>query len=303
MKKKIILVLITLVAFSCKKEESKPAELNNISIKTSPSKPDYYIGEALDFSGLVVTLTMDNGITKDVAFADFGSNSLSCSPENGTQANSSSKLITITHTTSGKSANFEIIVDKLKDARDNQIYKFVKIGNQVWMAENLRYKTASGSWYYMNDSATYAKPYGRFYLWDVAMQGASSSSSNPSNVKGACPEGWHFSSDAEWAELKDYIYSNRYTNKDLMDTCKAFWDGYSEGTNRTGFSATLTGTMYNNGTQSVNITAYSTYISSTLSPNISQGITSYRIDTDTIRSTVLGRTNAWCVRCVQDQIK
>jgi uncharacterized protein (TIGR02145 family) len=37
------------------------------------------------------------------------------------------------------------------------------------------------------------------------MQGAYSSSSNPSGVQGVCPDGWHVPSDEEWEELAQYI--------------------------------------------------------------------------------------------------
>ncbi|MCQ2098313.1 MAG: hypothetical protein MJY87_10290 [Fibrobacter sp.] len=71
------------------------------------------------------------------------------------------------------------------DSRDGQRYKTVKIGNQVWMAENLNYKT-NGSCCYENDEGM-CKKYGRLYSWYAA--------------KSACPSGWHLPNDNEWNAL------------------------------------------------------------------------------------------------------
>ncbi len=97
------------------------------------------------------------------------------------------------------------------DPRDDQTYKWVRIGEQVWMAENLNYNI-NGSWCYDNNTAN-CDAFGRLYSWDIVMAGASSSSSNPSGIKGICPPGWHVPSKAEWVELINYVDANGYPNE------------------------------------------------------------------------------------------
>ena len=78
-----------------------------------------------------------------------------------------------------------------KDKRDGQVYKTVKIGNQIWMAQNLNYAVDNGfgSWCYDNEYK-HCKKYGRLYTYRTAMN--------------ACPAGWHLPSNSEWQELVDY---------------------------------------------------------------------------------------------------
>ena len=115
------------------------------------------------------------------------------------------------------------------DARDGKTYKKVQIGEQIWMAENLRYE-ADGSKCFgeggdgtmvidetYHDQGTnfhnvktvtlseHCDIYGRLYDWNTAMNGEHSSHANPSGVEGVCPVGWHLPSDAEWQTLIDYV--------------------------------------------------------------------------------------------------
>ncbi len=104
----------------------------------------------------------------------------------------------------------------LTDERDGHVYKTVKIGDQWWMAENLKFrymqktKNLDSSSFCFNDSLEYCEKYGRLYLWSAAMDSASLYSqqgkgcgyallcSRAPPVRGVCPEGWHIPHYDEW---------------------------------------------------------------------------------------------------------
>jgi uncharacterized protein (TIGR02145 family) len=92
------------------------------------------------------------------------------------------------------------VPDAFVDARDNRQYKIVKIGDQVWMTENLSYNPTEGSVCYDNISNNCDK-FGRLYNWVAA--------------KKVCPEGWHLPSNEEWDELIQYLGGDSITGKRL----------------------------------------------------------------------------------------
>ena len=137
-------------------------------------------------------------------------------------------------------------LDSLIDSRDGEVYQIVSIGNQTWMAENLRYN-ASGSFINTNNPST---NYGRLYNWSTLMNGESTSSSNPSGVKGLCPNGWHLPSDAEWNELEMLLgmsvagtstFGWRGTDHGTKMKSIAGWNNNGNGTNSSGFNVLPTG--------------------------------------------------------------
>ena len=101
---------------------------------------------------------------------------------------------------------------------DNNTYNTVQIGGQCWMKENLRTThyadgtaiPAGTHRYAPNNDESNVATYGYLYNWPAVMHGSASSSSNPSNVQGICPAGWHMPSDAEWTQLTTYVHDNGY---------------------------------------------------------------------------------------------
>ncbi|MDR3013483.1 MAG: fibrobacter succinogenes major paralogous domain-containing protein [Chitinispirillales bacterium] len=79
----------------------------------------------------------------------------------------------------------QAVIGNFTDQRDTQSYRTVKIGELIWMAENLNFQT-DNSWCY-DDDASNCEKYGRLYSWDAAM--------------GACPVGWRLPTDDDWNNL------------------------------------------------------------------------------------------------------
>jgi len=76
----------------------------------------------------------------------------------------------------------------LKDSRDGQEYKILYLGKQVWMGDNLNFKTENSSAY--EGKKRNSNIYGQLYSYDDALS--------------ACPAGWHLPSDKEWQELINF---------------------------------------------------------------------------------------------------
>ncbi len=143
------------------------------------------------------------------------------------------------------------------DSRDGKVYKTVTIGEQVWMAENLAYlpsvvgpatESFTEPHYYVygydGTNVTAAKAtanyttYGVLYNWTAAMNGAASSSSNPSGVQGVCPPGWHLPSDAEWTTLTTYLGGLSVAGGKMKEAGFSHWTSPNTGaTNESGFTA------------------------------------------------------------------
>jgi uncharacterized protein (TIGR02145 family) len=133
---------------------------------------------------------------------------------------------------------------------DGNIYQTIKIGNQWWMAENLkvtRYRngepipnvTDFSTWSglstgaycnYNNDEANVAV-HGRLYNWYAV-----------NDSRNIAPAGWHVPSDAEWQTLVDYLGGDAVAGGKMKEAGTAHWQSPNTGaTNESGFTALPSG--------------------------------------------------------------
>jgi uncharacterized protein (TIGR02145 family) len=128
---------------------------------------------------------------------------------------------------SGKSGEFS-------DNETNIRYKWVRIGKQVWMAENSkRFVDDANSFCFHYDLKNLDKR-GMLYTWEGAQK--------------ACPYGWHLPSKDEYLEMMDFLGNDEELGSKLksevkMDSSEVYWDESKgmKATNSSGFNAFATG--------------------------------------------------------------
>jgi uncharacterized protein (TIGR02145 family) len=138
-------------------------------------------------------------------------------------------------------------VTKVADVVDYEgnKYKTVTIGNQVWMAENLKstkyndgtsipfvpdnapwINLTSGAYSWCNSDEVYKDPYGGYYNWYAV------------NTGKLAPNGWHVPTSADWSILINYLGGSFVAGSKLKETGNNHWNSpNTDATNESGFTA------------------------------------------------------------------
>jgi uncharacterized protein (TIGR02145 family) len=148
---------------------------------------------------------------------------------------------------------------------DGNIYKTIKVGEQIWMAENLKVghfrngdairRPSDGDnwriggdsknpyWVAPYDDSDFEQTYGKYYNWHAV-----------NDSRGLAPVGWHVPSDAEWTKLIDFLGGTKLAGIKMKSD--SFWPNDNNGNNASGFSALpaghidWAGTFYKPGKES-----------------------------------------------------
>lgn len=214
---------------------------------------------------------------------------------------------------------------------DSNAYSVVKVGSQLWMAENLKTTkyndgtdiplvtdrtewgdlTTPGYSWYANDQTTYGNTYGALYNWYAV------------NVDNLCPVGWHVPTDAEWSTMENYLIANGYnydgttdgdrdTNNKIAKALASttFWlsspitgsvgnTDYPEYRNKSGFSALPGGTRtkYRTGEFSTEIGMWWT---KTEASSTSVWFRSIASSASYVQRYSARKWNGMSVRCIRD---
>lgn len=181
------------------------------------------------------------------------------------------------------------------DSRDGKEYRTIRIGDQVWFAENLDYKPHSGSCTYENDMSM-STIYGRLYTWEAAHD--------------VCPAGWHLPDDSEWKEMESAIGLEesdldemgwRGTDQGHKLKAQENWNQDGNGTDDFGFAALPAGfSDCRDGFGSLGRFAY--FWSSTETENTKKAwIRKLYYPTDAIGRSSYNKSFGFSVRCVKDR--
>jgi uncharacterized protein (TIGR02145 family) len=266
----IALICIGLVLITCKKSKDEPVSIVPVVLTSGAA----YVGR--EWATLKGSVNGEKQMTTVIFQYDTSTayaNSVSPSPDTtsgNTSINFSALLTNLTPNTkyhyrinavsvggdvNGGDASFtttdttgivinfnpDLSYDSIYDFEGNK-YRTIQIGEQTWMAENLRslkfndgtdipfvpdaYKwsilTTPGYTWYDSDSVGY----GALYNWYTVETGI------------LCPAGWHVPADEEWTVLTDYLGGKSDAGGKLKETGTIHWFTPNfEATNESGFTA------------------------------------------------------------------
>lgn len=191
---------------------------------------------------------------------------------------------------------------------DGNSYKTVKIGSQVWMAENLKTTklsdgtvidlnvpaadwenlTAMSYCWYGNDELSFKETYGALYNGFAVATGK------------LCPDGWHIPEKTEFADLLTFLGDSARAGGKLKEAGLTHWQLPNKGAdNSTGFSALPAGVRYSEGTFASQL-SFTGFWSSTLSGADDEWFADLYYADASLKLDHRNKRYGLSVRCVKD---
>jgi uncharacterized protein (TIGR02145 family) len=199
------------------------------------------------------------------------------------------------------------VENKMTDIDGNQ-YDVIKIGNQIWMKENLKVSkyrngeaiptglvntvwanTNKGAYAIYNNDNTNNVRYGKLYNWYAV-----------NDSRGLCPSGWHIPSESDWSTLLSYLGGDLACGGKLKSIGTSYWySPNSDATNVSGFSALPGGSRDNDGSFDV-IRNYAFFWSATEYGNNDAFTRNLDYYSNDFGRSYGNKRNGFSVRCVRD---
>lgn len=197
--------------------------------------------------------------------------------------------------------SYEQLLDK-----DNNTYKTIIIGNQTWMAENLKVThyndgklipnvTEANEWDFLTTGAycnyenleSNDSIYGKLYNWYAVNSGK------------LCPKGWHVPTNADWDTLVNHLGGDSIAGGMLKAT--AYWlSPNSWADNISGFSGIPGGRRYSYGLFSA-IENYGYWWSATNRSSKNAWFYYLCYNKRSVSSNYRDKTAGFSVRCIKDK--
>ena len=200
--------------------------------------------------------------------------------------------------------------------QEGNSYKTILIGNQEWMAENLKtityrdgspiqnitdgndwFNSTVGAWCDLNNNPSFICPFGKYYNWYAV--------TDPREI---CPVGWRIPSIDDWHELFEYLnpaynfeQQEPLSGPSLKSTV-SLWNSPNNSTNSTGFSALPAGYRQAAYFSTSNSAGTDTFFwTNSQNPTNNNGLGIYMNNSVSYVSIdVLGKNNGISVRCIRN---
>ncbi len=266
--KYLVLLLIIVISFGCEKEKPTVVISDVILFQEYPSQASITAiveddgGKNVTQRGIVINKTGSPTIDNYLDYIIYGDGigKFSClinSLEQKTEYYVRAYAINSIGTGYSGEYNFTTYKYDIKNPceetatvtdYDGHVYKTVRIGDQCWMAENLRSihysdgESITGDYSVNHNKDTV---YGKLYNWHAVMYDDTIKTLDTIGVQGICPDGWHLPSTYEMQELFRYFGDD--AGAYLKEIGTKHWKAPNEGANNmSGFTALPAGYMDNN---------------------------------------------------------
>lgn len=199
-------------------------------------------GEASDQDGSIASVVLKiNGKAVDAVTSVPFEYELSAEEKTEGEVKASLEVTDNNGKTASSEFSFTVLgrIRSFTDPRDNRTYRTVKIGKQLWFAQDLAYLPSvnavddyskTEAKYYVYDyngtdvdaakATDHYKNYGVLYNWHAVGGSDDFTTDNTVGKQGPCPEGWHVPAYAEWDTLFNYV------RKRIPESESAtYWDG------------------------------------------------------------------------------
>lgn len=338
--KHLTLLVLLVIFISCeKKEDNKLPKLMTKAVYNVSTKSAISGGEVIDNGGSPIITkgicwsrserpTIEDDFVEDSSGDSIFTSLLSDINDN-TKYYVRSYAINNEGVTYGNQVSF-ISEAKFVDQRDGESYDWVTIGEQIWMAENLRYlpqyanisfvKYAEyplyGVYNYSGNDADEAKAYliedndvsinpyeeyGVFYNWYAALRTDMAAYIPNVKIQGICPDGWHLPSLDEVEGLEDFLSSQghaEYEGNALKS--RRGWKDSEIGVDYYGFNALPAGYRSFTGEYDQEGEAAAFWLSSMDEPDFSAMNYHFYNDKTLMTFGRTGKTMGLNVRCIRD---
>ncbi|WP_296620776.1 fibrobacter succinogenes major paralogous domain-containing protein [Marivirga sp.] len=205
-----------------------------------------------------------------------------------------------------ESLSYETMVDI-----DGNAYKTITIGNQTWMAENLRtthYRngdpitniTSNSQWVNLGTEA-YSSYNNSEELNDLATYGLLYNWFAVSDLRNLAPEGWRVATQADWDALISELGGVNVAGAKLKEAGNTHWNPSTSGNNSSGFTALPSGRrQYTDGTF-INMGFNGFWWANTANGADFSFYYQLNFDSNTIIAANFLRSAGYSVRCVKEE--